>query len=255
MTKRSLGLMAAIATLITGHAMAADTDGQWRGVAGAALNTSSGNTRTQNLLLNVDLARQTAQDKISTTGYINEGKSEVNGRKVTTAGKWGAAGQYDHNLTPQWFGFGKLGFEHDRVSDLSLRTLLGAGVGYHWVQTPKDTFDVYGGVSEVITRYGHDQTIGGQTKQQFSTLGLILGETSSHKLTDTVSFNQRFEIYPGLSGTKSNLAKLNAGLSVAMSSTLSLNVGLTETYNSKPAAGAKKSDLSFFTGINVKLGS
>lgn len=248
------GLLAAIAALMAGPVMADPADGQWRGAAGAALSTSSGNTSTQNLLLNVDLARQTAQDKISTAGYIHEGKSDVNGRSVTTASKWGLSGQYDHNLTPDWFAFGKLGLEHDRVIDLSLRTLLGAGVGYHWVQTKQDTFDVYGGLSEVITRYGHAQTIGGDTQQQFSTMGLILGETSRHQLTDTVTLTQRLEVYPGLTGTKNNLAKFNLGLNVAMSSTLSLNVGFTEAYNSKPAHGAKKSDTSFFTGINFKLG-
>lgn len=247
-------LVAAAAGVVVGQAMATPADGQWRGVAGAALSTTSGNSSTQNLLLNVDMARLTTQDKISTTGYINEGRSTVNGEQVTTAGKWGLAGQYDYNLTPQWFSFGKLGFEHDRVTDISLRTLLGAGVGYHWVQTKQDTFDVYGGLSEVITRYGHEKTIGDDTKKQFSTMGLLLGEASSHQLTDNVSLNQRLELYPGLTGSKNNLAKLNVGLSVAMSSTLSLNVGLIESYNSKPGAGVRKTDTSFFTGINLKLG-
>jgi putative salt-induced outer membrane protein len=253
--KQSLAAaVATVATLAMGQAMADQADGQWRGVAGVALNTASGNTSAQNLLLNVAMSRQTEQDKLSTAGYVNEGKSKVNGQDVTTAGKWGLNGQYDHNLTPQWFGFGKLGFEHDRLVDLSLRTLLGAGLGYHWLQGPQDSLDVYGGLSQVITRYGHEQTIGGDTQRQFSTTGLILGETSTHQLSDTVSFTQRFEYYPSLSGTKSDLAKLNMGLSVVMSSTLSLNVGLTEAYNSKPAAGNKKSDTTFFTGVNVKLG-
>jgi putative salt-induced outer membrane protein len=250
---KKLGV-AAVAGLMVGSVMADPADGQWRGVAGAALNVASGNTSAQNLLLNVALNRLTTQDKISTVGYVNEGTSKVDGKDQTTAGKWGLNGQYDYNLTPQWFGFGKLGFEHDRLVDLSLRTLLGVGVGYHWIQTPKDTFDVYGGLSDVISRYGVEQTIGGDTKKQFSTMGLILGEASSHQLNDTVAFNQKLEYYPGLSGTKADFAKFNAGLSVAMSSTLSLNVGLTEAYNSKPAPGARKLDTAFFTGVSVKLG-
>jgi hypothetical protein len=36
---------------------------------------------------------------------------------------------------------------------------------------------------------------------------------------------------------------------------LSLNVGVTDTYNSKPALGFTKNDLGLFTGVNVKFGA
>ena len=249
------GLLAATLTTLTlGTAMADNTDGQWRGQAGAALNTTSGNTSTQNLLLNLDVARQTEADKISVVGSVNEGKSDVDGQSTTTAGKWSLAGQYDYNLTPDWFGFGKLGFDHDRVIDLSLRTLVGAGLGWHVLKSEPHTFDVYGGLSQTHTRYGHAELIDGDNKTSFRTTGLLLGENSAHRLTDTVSFNQRLEVYPAVSGTRSTLAKFNASLSVAMTSTLSLNVGVVQSYNSKPADGVRKLDSSFFTGINVKLG-
>jgi len=42
---------------------------------------------------------------------------------------------------------------------------------------------------------------------------------------------------------------------VALNSTMSLNVGLIDTYNTKPPAGLVRNDASFFTGLNVKFGS
>ena len=63
------------------------------------------------------------------------------------------------------------------------------------------------------------------------------------------------DVYSGVSGDKAVLVKLSTGLSVAMNSTLSLTVGLTETYNSKPALGAKSNDAGLFTGSNVRFGS
>ena len=42
---------------------------------------------------------------------------------------------------------------------------------------------------------------------------------------------------------------------VAMSGTMSLTVGLTDSYNSKPPAGSKKNDVAVFTGLNVKFGA
>ncbi|NDY89862.1 DUF481 domain-containing protein [Ideonella livida] len=236
-------------------ARAADPqDGLWRGQAGASLNTTTGNTSTQNLLLNLDLSRQTVDTKLSLVGAVTEGQSRVEGTSTTTAGKWALDGQYDHNITADWFGFAKLGVEHDRVTDLSLRTLVGTGLGHHWVKTPQHTFDVYGGASRTLARYGQQQLIDGRLQSSFATTSVIVGENSAHQLTETVSFNQRLEAYPAVSGTKNTQAKLNAGLTVSVTRTLSLNLGLIQTYNSEPAQGTRMLDSTFFTGINVKLG-
>ncbi len=59
----------------------------------------------------------------------------------------------------------------------------------------------------------------------------------------------------GLSGDKAFLAKFNAGQSMAMSGTLSLNVGLTDAYNNRPPQGTKSNDVGLFTGLDVKFGA
>jgi hypothetical protein len=47
------------------------TDGLWRGMAGAALLATSGNTSGTSLLLNADFSRATESDKISLGGMVN----------------------------------------------------------------------------------------------------------------------------------------------------------------------------------------
>lgn len=230
-------------------------DGQWRGLASASLAVTSGNSQSQAALASVDLARLTTQDKISLGGYVNEGRSKSNGVTTTSSGKEGVHGQYDYNLTPEVFGFGSLAFDHDRVLDLSLRSLAAAGLGYHVIKTKATQFDVFGGLSYSDTRYNQDETIGGSTKRDFTSTGLLLGEESSHQLTDSVSAKQRLEYYPGLTGDKAQLLKFNAMLNVSMTKTLALSVGLIDTYNSKVAAGQKSNDMALFTGISMKLGN
>jgi len=231
------------------------TDGQWRGLGGASLSVTSGNTSSTALLLNTDMARATERDKITLGGMINYAKSKNAGVSQTTADKWAAAGQYDYNLTPQVYVFGKLGLEADRIVDLKLRTALAGGAGYHVINTKETTFDVFGGVGYITDKYRVAQTIAGTTDTTFSRATLLLGEESSHQLSPTVSAKQRLEVYPGLSGDKAVLVKFNAGLGVAMSSTLNLTVGLVDSYNSKPPAGLKKNDVGLFTGVSVKLGA
>ena len=249
--------MAVVAATLAGQsfAQAPVADGQWRGVAGASAAITSGNSSSQALLVNADMAKLTAQDKMAVYGFINEGKSKVNGTTSATSGKAGVGGQYDYNLSPTLFGFGKLGLDNDRLLKLSLRTAVGAGVGMHVIKTPTTTFDVIGGVGYVNQRYSTAQTIGGTTASNFGSTGLILGEESSHKLTDTVFFKQRLEYYPGLTGIKNDLIKFNAGLSVSMSKSMSLTVGLVDTYNSKVPTGRSKNDLSVLTGVSVALGN
>ena len=236
-------------------AWADPADARWHGVAGASFAAASGNTESLALQLTLDLERHRAHDKTSVSAYVNEGRSKDNGdaTSTTTAGKWGVSGQYDRDLDAAWYGFGKLSFEHDRVVDLTLRSIAGAGLGYHLIQTDALSFDVFGGLSYTVSRYSTVQTIDGSTARHFYSTGGLLGEESSHQFTDTVSFKQRLEYYPAISGSKSQLLKFNALLGVSMTKTLSLSVGLTDTYDSQPAEGRKRNDASLFTGVNVKL--
>lgn len=231
------------------------TDGQWRGSGGAALSMTSGNTKTSSLLLNADAARATAEDKITLGGAINHAKSRTDGVTRTTADKWAASGQYDRNLSADLFAFGKLGLEGDKLVDLSLRTSVAGGLGYKVINNESTTFDLLGGAGYSTDEYSLAQTIGGRTDTRFSRASVYLGETSTHKLSPTVSFKQRLDLYPGVSGDKALLAKFDAGLAVAMSGTMNLTVGFTATHNSKPPQGTKSNDFGLFTGVNVKFGA
>ncbi len=231
------------------------TDGLWRGAGGAALSATSGNTRTTSLLINAEAARATAADKLTLGGAVNHAKSKTGGVDQTTAEKWAGNAQYDYNLSSQLFVFGKLGLESDKLVDLSLRTSLAAGLGYKLINTEQTSFEIFGGLGYTTDKYDIARTIAGKTDTTFSRASIYLGEASSHQLSPTVSFKQRLDLYPGVSGDKAVLAKFSAGLAVAMSSTLNLTVGLTSTYNSKPPAGTKSNDVGLFTGINVKFGA
>ncbi len=248
--------MVALAALSGAAAMAqAKTDGLWRGAGGAALSATAGNTRTSSLLVNAEASRATVANKLTLGAAVNHAKSKTGGTDQTTADKWAGNAQYDHNLSPQLFAFGKLGLEGDQLVGLKLRTALAGGLGYKLVNTEQTSFEIYGGLGYTTDKYDGARTIAGKTDTSFSRASVYLGEASSHQLSPTVSFKQRLDLYPGISGDKAVLAKFGAGLAVAMSSTLNLTVGLTSTYNSQPPAGTKSNDVGLFTGVNVKFGA
>lgn len=231
------------------------TDGQWRGFGGASLSVTSGNTRSTALLLNLDLNRATQSHKVTLTGTTNYARSNVAGVTQTTAEKWSLNSQYDRNLTPEVFTFGKLGFDSDRLIRLRLRSSLTVGVGYHFVNTREAVVDAFGGAGYISDKFSMAQTIDGVTDDHFVRATLLFGEQSSHQLSPTTSAKQRLEIYPGINGDRAVLVKFNASLGVAITSALSLTVGLIDTYNNKPPPGLSKNDTGLFTGISVKLGA
>ena len=255
-TTRIQILVGTVAALAGAQALAQDkTDGLWRGAGGAALSATSGNTSTSSLLLAADAVKATTADKITLGAAINRARSKSGGTSTTTADKMGGFGQYDFNLSPTLYAFGRLALDRDQLVDLNLRTAVNGGLGLKLVNTKTTSFEVMAGAGWSGDRYDSLQTIGGKTDTSFSRTSLYLAEASSHQLSPTVSFKQRLDLSPGLTGDKAMLAKFTAGLGVAMSSTLNLTVGLTDTYNSKPAVGTKSNDIAFFTGVNVKFGA
>jgi len=249
--------IAAVASVVFAGAVQAQvkTDGQWRGNAGAAASFTSGNTSSETLAFSGDLVRATTADKITLLGNVNYGRAKVDGVKRTNTDKWGLSGQYDWNLSSQLYAFGKGALESDKIAKLSLRATGAGGVGYKLIDSPEMAFNVFGGAAYSTDKYTETQTVGSKTDTRFSRTSLLVGEEYSQQLATSTSFKERLEVYPGITGDKATLAKFSAGLAVAMSSSLSLTVGMTVDYNSKPPVGLKKQDIGVFTGINVKLGA
>jgi putative salt-induced outer membrane protein len=206
-------------------------------------------------LLNADLVRASDHDKIAFGGLINHARgTDENGVRVTTADKSSLFGQYDRDIVPRWFGFGRLAFDRDALIDLDSRAAVTAGVGFRVIDEPENAFTLLGGLGYTTERYSTLQTIAGETDTRFDRPSAFLAEESAHKLTPTTSLKQRLEAAPALDGSGAVLWKFNANLDVAINSSLSVSVGVIDTYNTEPPEGAVKNDLTLFTGINVKFG-
>ncbi|WP_256354262.1 DUF481 domain-containing protein [Variovorax sp. dw_308] len=118
-------------------------DNQWHGgisIGGAA---ASGNASSFVLSGAADGVKATAQDKISLWGIANYGTSKNNGVKTANSDSLRLGGRYDYNLTQRVFAFGTAEGETNKVAGLRSRIGADVGAGYHIVQTPDTSFDVY----------------------------------------------------------------------------------------------------------------
>lgn len=236
----------------TGAAQAQATvkeDGQFRSAIGAGASFTSGNSSSASLSLTADAVRATAEDKI--TLYGNLQYARANG--VTSNNRAKAGGRFDWNLTPEWFAFGALEGEMNKPSNLSSRIVPSAGLGWHVIQTPSTTFDVFGGLAYNADRYVNAVLLDGAMRTSYNYAALVLGEESTHAITETTAFKQRFVIKPNLSNSGSYIATFDAGVSVAMTKTLNLTAGLSVNHNSDPGVGYKTTDTLLTTGLSMKF--
>lgn len=220
---------------------AADHSGNWQGNAALSFSRSTGNTNGTTYSLDVDEARTTDSDKVSVYVSALYGKSQG----TVSADKTRIGSRYDQNLGDRSFWFGLAEFEQDRMANLDLRSGMGAGVGYHLIKDAGTTLDVLGGLS-----YSRSELMTGQT---VSGNELILGEESTHALTENVRFKQKLSYYPSTRNSGDFRTVFDSGLVIGLSGTMGLSISLQNKYNSDVGAGVKHSDTVLLTGLNIKL--
>lgn len=224
-------------------------DGAWRGSIGAGATVSSGNTRSSSFNLNAEAIRATKNDK--TRVYATSLYGKNNG--VQSANLIRAGGRYDYDMTPNVFAFGGIDLERDKIGNLKFRWAPSVGLGYHVIKNDTTTFDIFGGVGYVNDDFYTPVLLNGKVRDSYGRVELLVGEESTHKLSESTSFRQRLVVYPNMDNKGEYRAVFDAGLAVAMSSKLSLTAGLVNRYNSDPGPGVKKSDVLFVTGIAAKI--
>ena len=234
-----LWLLAALVASATVAQAQALPDGRWHGGIAIGGAVASGNTNSKTLAATADGVRETSADKITLYGLANYAHSDG----TTTADLLRLGGRYDFNLSERVFVFGGGEGETNKAGGVDSRYALNAGVGYKLIRTQRTSWDVFGGVGYSGTKFTDDTSRNGAE--------LLLGEESSHKLSETTTVKQRLVAYPGTSriGTR---ATFDAGLATAISGGWTLNVGLAARYASKVALGLKKSDTLLTFGFGYK---
>jgi putative salt-induced outer membrane protein YdiY len=249
-TAARLALAGLAAAALSAHAQVTQKpDGEWRSLFTAGASVATGNTDAKSASLGADVIKLTATDKWAIDGTAQYARS--NG--ATTANHMGASTVYSSDFTPQWFGFGELDLLHDVPSDLSLRTTVGSGIGYHVVKKPDQSFDLSAGLAYTMDRFHHAQVIQDETRSRYNHAELLFAEESNNKLSDTTTFKQKLTVYPNLRDTGDVRTVFDAGLSVAMTKQLALTATLSHRYDSRPGVGLGRNDTLFVTGVSLRF--
>jgi putative salt-induced outer membrane protein len=224
-------------------------DGRFRASFGLGASVSTGNSKSSNLSMAGEGVRATERDKTTLYGSLQYARSSG----TTTGEQLRLGGRQDHDIGETVFAFGGLDFERNKFSNLKLRSQLNGGLGYHAIKSPTTTFDLFGGLGYTADKYFAPALVGGATRDSYGYLTLMLGEESTHRLSDSTSFKQRLTLLPNLRNRGEYRANWDAGIAVAMSKVLNLTVGLAVAHNSDPGPGRKATDTLLTTGVSVNF--
>jgi putative salt-induced outer membrane protein len=224
-------------------------DGQFRYALGAGASYASGNTSSSSINISGDGVRADDQSKWQFGGKGLYGKSEG----VTTAENATLGTQYDQNFATEYFGFGKADALRDTLANISSQLSVFGGVGWHAIKQDTLTWDLSAGLGYTQDRYVVAAEVNDELRTSYGRAELLLAEESTHKWTPTTSFHQKLSVFPALRSGAGYRGVFDSGLSVSMTSKLSLTAGLNYRYNSDPGDGLKKGDTLFITGIALKI--
>jgi putative salt-induced outer membrane protein YdiY len=227
----------------------------WKGGVNLGFAVARGNSNTTNLNVGFLADRKTQNDETKaylTSVYADD--TAPGGGVTANAILAGIA--YKHNLTKKIFGFVAADYTHDQLQFLNLQSIYTGGVGYHVVNDPNTTLDVFAGFNYTRQNYGTGTTVAGVTPGVTrNILGLTTGETFTHKFRSITTLTEDYTFYPELTQAAGQyLFAFDASATTKISKWLGWQVTVSDRYVSNPPIlGTKANDIIFSTGVTVSF--
>ena len=218
----------------------------WSGAIDAALSATSGNADTTAVNVGVQAARTTEDNQFSAYLTTIFADNSISGQSVTTANAIRGGSRYEIRLNDRLFTFGFTDLEFDRFQDLDLRLVLGGGLGFDLIETPRSSLEIFGGASSNQEDFGS----GLERKSAES----VFGEDLSYQLTSLTSITQRLAVFPNMSDAGEFRLTFDTTAVTRLNDWLSWQVTVSDRFLSNPTPGKKQNDMLFTTGIRIEAG-
>lgn len=214
---------------------------RWNADVKVALNGSQGNTETFQLGAAAEAIRETDDDRLRFGGLIARQSQDSKDTVKNTRG-WL---YYDYHLGAHWELGAFVTLEYDRFKDLDLRTVVGGGPGYRFIDTKTMLFKVRAGVAYVNENFGE------QSDRDYATA--VLGDEFRWQISDDRSIYQLLDVYPSFADASDLLLHAEVGFRQTLMKDLFIELALIDDYDNLPAEGRKKNDFRYLVQLGYHL--
>jgi putative salt-induced outer membrane protein YdiY len=214
---------------------------RWSADVKAVLNGSQGNTETLAFGAAADASRETDADRLRFGASIaRESKDEEDIVKNTRG--WG---YYDFHLGAHWDLGAFVTLEYDHFKDLDLRTVVGAGPGYRFIDTKTMLFKVRAGLAYVNENFSE------QSDRDYLTAAF--GDELRWQMSDDRSVYQFLDVYPSLADGSDVFLHAEVGFRQNLMKGIFLELALVDDYDNVPAADSERNDFKYFLQLGYHL--
>jgi putative salt-induced outer membrane protein YdiY len=217
----------------------------WTGavVVNGALARGNTNTATLGASANAVLRRDDPffNDRFTLGGDYNYGNTGRGSQKTTTTDNADALFKYDRFFTPRFYGYGDIGYNHDRVANLDVRVTPGLGVGYQWLEKPSLNFSTEGGATYVYEDFSND---GNDQKEDFRAAYHL-----DSQLNPKVKLFHDTEYLAAAADPSDYLLNSDVGIRADLVKNFFAQFKVVYKRNDRPAPDALKDDLAFLLGV------
>ena len=222
--------------------VAATQDGEemsepkWTGSVAFSAVSTSGNTEQDAFNADADAELRRDRDRFTLKAYWNYATDKSTGTKVLTARKMGTSLKYDYFLTDdeKAYVYGNTGADYDRLADLDLRYIVGAGGGYQFYET--DDFKLAG---EAGLPYVNEE-FGASPSSDF--IALRLAANAFKQLGESTSLSSSAEAYPSLDDTSDVYGKWDTKLNTSLTESMFASLQYVLDFDNTPSTGKERSD-------------
>lgn len=219
----------------------------WSGGADIGFALTSGNSDTTNLAIGLSATRETSNDETSIYAASIYNRDSTDGESRTTANTVRGGVRYDRDINRKFFGYVFTDLEHNGLQDLTLRFVLGGGLGYHAIRNERTELDLLGGLAWNREYFKGDFNDRSSAEAQ-------AGQTLSHRINSRMSLKEALFIFPNLTDGGRYRINFDASLVTDVSRRIAWQLTLSDRYLSDPPPGLEKNDLLLTTGLKIKLG-
>jgi len=198
-----------------------------------SLVSASGNTDSDNLVLQGEIEARTEKSRTTLGALANEAEEGGN----QTASKATAYLGYDHFLTDRWFFSSNARFTEDELQDLNLRSSLGVGLGRQLWERERSALSLELGLSQV-----HEDFILAEDKN-FSAARWALD--LKQPLAEAISFFHRHEGLLSLEDSDDVVVQTQTGLRFGLFRSFVASAQLNWDWDNSPSPGLDKQDTTY----------
>jgi hypothetical protein len=154
--------------------------------------------------------------------------------------------EHDKYISPRWYGFAGLSYDHNFSQGLNFQQIYGIGIGWTAIMDAKQELDLKGDI------HYERQNFQPPTPSE-DLVGSTFAELYHRTLPAKILFTESASYIIGWNDTNAYSAIFTAGVQLPVYKRFAMNFTTTDNYLNNPAFGYDKNSFQFVTGITYTL--